>query len=305
VSLGFPRRARITRPAGVARRPRATKGAVLVGTLFVASMCTLSGGYASAGTTRPVVARAAGPVRQAAVTQRPSTTTAAHGSVFLSPSHNIGCEVDWHFAHLGVATFCQTLAPPQSVTITATGAIEKCSGVSCVGHPAENTPVLPYMTSTSSGPFLCASRFDGVACSVHSRAFLISRSGIVTYDVLPHTTMAIYAGPASNPRLSVAKAFGWVVAIDRPGHDAEVFVECGHGPTGKLPPDRLWTVDLPALDSFEVETNLADPAAGSVVNVPRATWVSSVRVHGWDGYIDLGGKGSFVSNGPGSFVCPG
>ena len=28
------------------------------------------------------------------------------------------------------------------------------------------------------------------------------------------------------------------------------------------------------------------------------------RARGWDGYLDLGSKHSFVSNGPGSFVCP-
>jgi hypothetical protein len=247
--------------------------------------------------TRPPLLRA--PARL------PSTaTTTPHGAVFVSPSRNIGCEVDFRFAHIGAATFCQTLAPPQSVTITATGAIEKCSGVACVGHPAKNTPVLLYMTSTAAGPFLCASRFDGVACSAGDRAFLISRSGTVTYTVYPHTTMAVYADPGSHPKLSVAKAFGWVIALDPSGHNAEVLVECGHGSTGNLPRDGLWTVDLSAVSSFEAETNLANPAAGSVVGVAEGTWADSVRVRGWDGYLYLGGEHSFVSNGPGSFVCP-
>jgi hypothetical protein len=278
---------------------------VFIGTLVVASMCTLPGGQAGAGTMGPAVAVAAGPVRLAAVARMPSATTTAHGSVFLSPSKNIGCEEDFQFTHLGAATLCQTLAPPQSVTITATGAIEKCSGVACVGHPAGNTPVMPYMTSATAGPFLCASRFDGVACSAAGRAFLISRSGIDAYPVLPHTTMAIYAGTASHPKLAVAKAFGWVVGLDRPGYNAEVLVRCGHGSTGNLRPDQLWTVDLAAVGSFELETNLADPAAGSVVEVARDKWVSSVRVNGWDGDLYLGGKGSFLSDGPGSIACPG
>ncbi len=278
---------------------------MLLGTLVVASVCTVPGGQAAAGTTGSAVALAAGPALLAAEARMPSATTTAHGRVFLSPSKNIGCEVDFQFAHLGAATLCQTLAPPQSVTITAAGAIEKCSGVACVGHPAGNTPVMPYMTSTTVGAFLCASRFDGVACSAAGRAFLISRSGTDTYPVLPHTTMAIYTGTASHPKLSVAKAFGWVVGLDKPGYNAEVLVRCGRSSTGNLPPDQLWTVDLAAVGSFEMETDLANPAAGSVIEVARAKWVSSVRVSGWDGDLYLGGKGSFVSNGPGSIACPG
>jgi hypothetical protein len=274
-------------------------------TLLVLSVCLLPGGQASAGPARPPGAQAPGAVPMLAATSRPASTAEAHGSVFVSPTGNIGCEVDWPFAHLGAATLCQTLAPPQSVTIAAGGAIEKCAGVACVGHPAKNTPVLPYMASTTSGPFVCASRFDGVACSANGHAFLISRSGIEAYAVLPHTTMAIDMGSSSYPELSVAKGFGWVVSVDRLGHNAEVFVECGRGSTGNLPHDRVWTVDLSAVNSFEVETNLADPAAGSIVEVPRNKWVSSVRVNGWDGDVSLGGKDSFVSNGPGSVACPG
>jgi hypothetical protein len=302
--LGFRRRGGTTRPATTAHRPAATRGAVVIAALAASPMCVLPGGQASARTTRPVEGRATGPAPFLAVTRRPAITPPAHGSIFVSPSRNIGCEVDWQFAHLGAATLCQTLAPPQSVTIAATGAIEKCSGVACVGHPAKTTPVLAYMASTTSGPFVCASRFDGVACSANGRAFLISRSGITAYGVLPHTTMAIYADPAIHPKLSVAKAFGWVVSVDRLGHNAEVFVECGHGTTGNLPRDQLWTVDLSAVNSFEVESNPADPAAGSVVKVARDKWVSSVRVSGWDGYVSLGGKDSFVSDGPGSVTCP-
>ena len=283
-------------------RLRATRGAVIIGALVVASMCVLPAGGAVAGTTGTLRAQAKGSVRQTAVAGLLSTI--AHGTVFVSPSRNIACEVDFQFAHIGAATFCQTLAPPRSVTITATGAIDECSGVSCVGHPAKNTPVLIYMASTATGPFLCASRFDGVACSAAGRAFLISKSGTVTYAVLPHTTMAVYTDPGSHPRLSAAKSFGWVVALDMAGHDAEVLVECGHGLTGNLPRDGLWTVDLSAVTSFEAETNLADPAAGSVVAVARDKWVSSARARGWDGYLDLGSKHSFVSNGPGSFICP-
>lgn len=291
---GFPRQGGTRVPtsaglAGIGRCGAVTRGAVLVGALVVGLLCPLPVSVAGAAVTRSAVSTAAG------------TTT--HGTVFLSPSHNIGCEVNFRFARIGQATFCQTLSPPQAVTLTPTGAIDKCSGATCVGHPAANTPVLPYMTSTTSGPFLCASRFDGVACTAHSRAFLISRSGIANYNVLPKTTMALYH-PASHPVLSAGQAFGWVVALNMPGNDAEVFVDCGHGPQGALPRDQLWTVNLSAIHSFEMETNLANPAAGSVVGTTHAAWVKGVRVHGWDGYMSLGGKSSYVTDGPGSFTCP-
>jgi hypothetical protein len=313
-----------TRSARVARRSKAGRGrpALLVAALILPAICMFPGGPGSAETMPapgPATGSATGRATLVAIGVRPSTaattagpatttttttTTSTRGSVFLSPSRNIGCEVDWQFTHLGAATLCQTLAPPESVTIAATGAIEKCSGVACVGHPAKSTPVLGYMASTTSGPFLCASRFDGVACSAGGRAFLISRSGIATYPVLPHTTMAIYGDPSGHPTLSAAKAFGWVVSVDRLGHNAEVFVECGRGSTGSLPRDQLWTVDLSAVHSFRVETNLANPAAGSVVEVAHDKWVNSVRVNGWDGYVSLGGNNSFVSDGPGTSACP-
>jgi hypothetical protein len=44
--------------------------------------------------------------------------------------------------------------------------------------------------------------------------------------------------------------------------------------------------------------------AGSVVNVPRAKWVGTVRVNGWDGYFYVGRQNSLVTDGPGSSVCP-
>ena len=136
---------------------------MIICALVVASICVLPAGGAAAGTTGTLTAHATGSVQQPAVARLVSTI--AHGTVFVSPSRNIACEMDFRFAHIGAATFCQTLAPPRSVTITATGAIDECSGVSCVGHPAKNTPVLIYMASTATGPFLCASRFDGVAAA--------------------------------------------------------------------------------------------------------------------------------------------
>ncbi|MGH8988733.1 MAG: hypothetical protein ACRDXC_09080 [Acidimicrobiales bacterium] len=226
-----------------------------------------------------------------------------HGGEFLSPSRNISCEIDWHVAGLSSVAYCQTFSPPRSVTISSSGRIKRCSGTRCVGNPAENAGVLPYLTSAGAGPFLCASRIDGVACSSAAHAFLISRSGVVTYTVLPHTTLELYTDPANHPTLPSATAYGWLLAVDRAGEHAEVEVECGKGPRGKLPADRLWTVDLGRVKSFEVETNPADERAGSVVEATRRGWVAGVRVHGWNGYIELRGADSHMTDGPGTFDC--
>jgi hypothetical protein len=282
---------------------RVARAAKLIATLVLSLGCSLSGGAASAGATGHAGARTAAVDLAAVVTRRPATITASPGEEFFSPSKNISCELDWHYAGLPAAAYCQTFTPLQSVKISPAGKLTKCSGVGCVGNPAVNTQVLPYLTSIAAGPFLCTSRVDGVACSAAGRAFLISRSGIASYDVLPRTTMAVYADPASHPTLSVAKGYGWLVALDRSGQDAELLVACGYGSTGKLPADRLWTVDLSGIKSFEVETNPADTVAGSVVNVSRANWVGTVRVNGWDGSLYLGRKNSLVTDGPGSSSC--
>ena len=273
-------------------------------TLIVSLGCLLAGGAASAGAAGRAGAKSSDVGPAAVVTRRPATIAASPGQEFFSPSKNISCELDWHYAGLPAAAGCQTFTPLQSVRISPVGKIMRCSGVGCVGNPALNTAVLPYLTSIAIGPFLCTSRVDGVACSAAGRAFLISRSGIVSYNVLPHTTMALYTNPASHPPLSEAKGYGWLVALDRSGQDAELLVACGYGPTGKLPADRLWTVELSAVKSFEVETKPADTVAGSVVNVSRTSWVGTVHVNGWDGYLYLGGKTSLVTDGPGSSVCP-
>ncbi len=255
----------------------------------------------------PLSARAgaatAGGARSAISALLPATIASPHGGEFLSPSRNISCELDWDLKGLPAVAYCQTMAPPQSVTMSPTGRVKKCSGVSCLGNPALNARVLPYMTSVASGPFLCTSRLDGFACSASGHGFLISKSGISFCPVLPHTTMALYTGPARHPTLSVGSGFGWLVAVGRSGQYAEMVVQCGRGAEGKLPAGRPWTVDLSAVKAFEVETNPANPAAGSVLDVTRGSWVADVRVNGWGGYFKLGGKASFLSDGPGSSAC--
>ncbi|MGH9110281.1 MAG: hypothetical protein ACRDY3_12605 [Acidimicrobiales bacterium] len=229
----------------------------------------------------------------------------AKGGEFLSPSHNISCEIDWQVAHVPSTAYCQSIQPPRSVTLSLSGTAKTCSGEGCIGNPSESAKVLPYLTSTSAGPFLCTSRVDGVACSAAGRAFLIARSGVTRYRVLPHTTTALYADHRSNPLPAGATGFGWLLAIDRAGRQADVELHCGRAGSRALPANKVWAVKLLAVRSFELETNPADLAAGSVTEVSRARWVSEARVDGWNGYLKLGGSHSFLSDGPGPNACLG
>jgi hypothetical protein len=91
---------------------------------------------------------------------------------FLSPSGHISCEMH-------DVTYCQTFSPPQSVQMSADGAVTPCTGEDCVGNPGIGTPTLAYGQSASRGPFTCVSQTDGVTCTVASgHGFTISNSGI-------------------------------------------------------------------------------------------------------------------------------
>lgn len=236
---------------------------------------------------------------------RRRAATGPHGSEFVSPSRNINCEIDWRRVGLPPHVDCETLTPPRSVTLSASGTVTACNGVRCVGNPAEGARVLPYLTSVRVGPFLCTSRLDGVACSARTRAFLIARSGIARYGVLPDTTTAVAADPAAHPLLRAVAGFGWLVAVDRAGQHAEIALACGTVGGHRLPAGRVWTIALSRVRSFALETDPADMAAGSVVAVSRQRWVSEVRVNGWNGYLDLGGAHALVSDGPGERACTG
>jgi hypothetical protein len=101
----------------------------------------------------------------------------ATGGEFLSPTGNISCEIDDTSSNQSV--LCQTLSPPQSVTMTASGALTKCTGPQCSSNPGEDTPTLAYGTATGVGPFRCLSATTGVTCTVTGgKGFQISASGI-------------------------------------------------------------------------------------------------------------------------------
>ena len=91
---------------------------------------------------------------------------------FLSPSGHISCEME-------DIVYCQTFSPPQSVHMSADGALTPCTGEGCVGNPGIGTPILAYGQSANHGPFNCVSQTEGVTCTVASgRGFTISTSGI-------------------------------------------------------------------------------------------------------------------------------
>jgi hypothetical protein len=99
---------------------------------------------------------------------------------FLTPSRNLGCEIDYHRGDgIPDETYCQTDVPPQSVHMSADGSFKTCTGESCLGNAGQGTPTLAYGQSAGVGPFNCRSESGGVTCTVISgRGFTISNSGI-------------------------------------------------------------------------------------------------------------------------------
>ncbi|WP_231993975.1 hypothetical protein [Mycobacterium sp. 852002-50816_SCH5313054-b] len=98
---------------------------------------------------------------------------------FLSPSGNIGCEMDYQRNGIPDETYCQSTSPPQSVRLSTDGTFKSCTGESCLGNAGEGTPTLPYGQTAWMGPFSCRSEESGITCKVTSgRGFTISDAGI-------------------------------------------------------------------------------------------------------------------------------
>lgn len=119
----------------------------------------------------------------------PSTTAASQGHYipatapvyeFYSPSQNISCEIDYTTSGTPTeSVFCETISPPQSVVMSASGSLQTCSGMQCLGNAGVNTPTLAYGDSTGIGPFRCKSTVASMICTVTSgQGFSISRTGI-------------------------------------------------------------------------------------------------------------------------------
>jgi len=171
--------------------------AVLLAAALVLAACSSSSPAVPTTTTSPTtgpatsapVATTAAPATAPAPPATAATTTAgsttfvpmqtAAGGEFLSPSGNISCEIDDNRADLTQA-YCQTITPPQSVTMGITGKYTTCTGEQCLGNPGTNTPTLAYGTATGVGPFRCESATNGVTCMAGGKGFRISTSGITS-----------------------------------------------------------------------------------------------------------------------------
>ncbi len=110
------------------------------------------------------------------VVAAPLQSVALNGA-FVSPSKNIACLID---IAADASVHCATFSPPRLVTMTATGALNKCLGNLCnLGNPALDTPTLAYGTATGAEPFECISARNGMTCTVsNGKGFTISRSGV-------------------------------------------------------------------------------------------------------------------------------
>ena len=108
----------------------------------------------------------------------PVAANTANGA-FLSPTRNLGCQITQDPSS---QVRCVSFSPPQLVTMTADGAITRCTGNSCgLGNPAMETPVLAYGAAIGNSAFLCLSSTSGITCTIPSgHGFTIARSGITT-----------------------------------------------------------------------------------------------------------------------------
>jgi hypothetical protein len=111
-------------------------------------------------------------------TTGPTSTPTIAVPDFLSPSGNIGCELDYGRTGVNDGVYCQSFSPPQSVAMATDGSFTPCTGSNCIGNPGENTPTLAYGQATTVGPFTCESTTSGITCTVSGRGFQISSSGI-------------------------------------------------------------------------------------------------------------------------------
>jgi hypothetical protein len=163
---------------------------MVAGGLIAATVLSACGSNSSTGPTTTASRAPASTVPAgAATTTAPTGVTVtthptpilpmqtATGGEFLSPTGNISCEIDDTSTNQSV--LCQSLSPPQSVTMTDSGALTKCAGHQCSSNPGEDTPTLAYGAATGVGPFRCLSATTGMICTVTGgKGFQISSSGI-------------------------------------------------------------------------------------------------------------------------------
>jgi hypothetical protein len=109
----------------------------------------------------------------------PLAQSAPHSRFFLSPSHNLSCELDVGRAGIPDEAYCQSFVEPSSVTLHPNGTIKVCRGTGCLGNPPERDATLAYGKAASLGPFRCVSSAAGITCRTRKGGFAISRSAVV------------------------------------------------------------------------------------------------------------------------------
>jgi hypothetical protein len=103
---------------------------------------------------------------------------APHERFFEAAHGAISCELN-NGGGLGVEAYCQTTAPPRSLTLHADGKLSRCNGEDCIGNPPLNDPTLAKGHSVTLGPFTCRAATSAVSCTLASGAgFSISRAGV-------------------------------------------------------------------------------------------------------------------------------
>jgi len=97
---------------------------------------------------------------------------------FRSPS-GVECELAVNAGKISALAYCETVSPPRSVTMSASGKLKICRSGGCLSNAPLNVSVLAYGHQTTLGPFRCQSSRSGVRCRVPSgRGLRIGRSGI-------------------------------------------------------------------------------------------------------------------------------
>jgi hypothetical protein len=106
---------------------------------------------------------------------------------FLTPGPNgASCEIDVGLPRSATTAWC-VVEPPRvtaakaiGVQLRASGRLNVCHGLRCVGNPPTRTPTLKYGRSIELGPFRCTSLRRGVRCTVTSlgHGFLLGRRGV-------------------------------------------------------------------------------------------------------------------------------
>jgi hypothetical protein len=138
------------------------------------------------GTTAPATpSRTSSPAtsvtRTTAVTRPTIPLETGTAGEFYAPGKNISCEIDDSASLHQV--YCETISPPQSVTMALDGTLTPCTGEQCLSNAGLHTPTLPYGTATGTGPFRCLSTPQGMRCTIRSGGgFAIAASGITTID---------------------------------------------------------------------------------------------------------------------------